>query len=219
MTDELSIYNAALSHLGEERQLDDLAPAVPSREQRVLQALLPLIRDSMLRKHPWLCAERRLTVTREPLTGDADWAFSHLFLLPPEMLRLWSVDPDRAFRPEFERSYQVGQELTWQVGSHAVRAADGAVTSRRTVLFANAEGPLRIRIIERVAYEHLDALLSDAMGYELAARAAGPLQADKALAKSLKGDAREALAMAVTAETSEFVDDVVIPRGRFLSSR
>ena len=203
MTDELSILNAALSHLGEERQLDDLTPDVPSREQRVLQALLPLTRDAMLRKHPWLCAERRLTVTREPLDADADWAFTNLFLLPTDMLRLWHADTDCA----------------WQVGSHAVRAPDGVVTSRRTVLFSNSAGPVKIRIVERVAYEHLDALLADAMGYELAARAAGPLQADKALAKSLKGDAREALAMAVTAETSEFNDEIVIPRGRFLSSR
>lgn len=203
MTDQLSIYNAALSHLGEERQLDDLAPAVPPREQRVLAALLPLIRDAMLRKHPWLCAERRLTVTREPLAAEADWAFENLFLLPIEMLRLWHVNNDCA----------------WQVGSHTVRAVDGSIASRRTALFANAAGPLKIRIIERIDYEHLDALLADAMGYELAARAAGPLQADKALAKSLKGDAREALAMAVTAETSEFNDEVVVPRGRFLSSR
>lgn len=203
MTDQLSIFNAALSHLGEERQLDDLAPAVPSREQRVLAALLPQLRDAMLRKHPWLCAERRLTVTREPLDGDADWAFANMFLLPNEMMRLWHVDNDCA----------------WQVGSHAVRADDGAVTSRRKALFANSAGPLRIRIVEQIDYEHLDPLLADAMGYELAARAAGPLQADKALAKSLKADAREALAMAVTAETSEFNDEVVMPRGRFLSSR
>lgn len=203
MADELSIMNAALAHLGEERQLDDPAAAPAPREQRVLQALLPMVRDAMLRKHPWLCAEARLTVTRQPLDADADWAFANLFLLPVDMLRLWHVESD----------------YPWQVGSHAIRNEDGAVTSRRTALFSGAAGPLSLRIVERVAYEHLDACLADAMAYELAARAAGPLQADKALAKQLNADAREALAMAVTIETSEFRDDVVMPRGRFLSSR
>lgn len=204
MATELSIMNAALSHLGEERQLDDPDPDVPSREQRVLQALLPDVRDTILRKHPWLCAETRPTVTRQPLDGPADHTFTNVFLLPTELLRLWSA----------------GTDCSFQVGPLTVYDGAGVATSRRRALFTDAAGPLNLRIVERIAYEHLDPCLADAMGFELASRAAGPLQADKALRKSLKEEAREALALAVTVETSEFADDVVvIPRGRFLSSR
>lgn len=203
MADELSLYNAALAHLGEERQLDDLEADPGSREQRVFRGLLPTLRDAMLRKHPWLCAESRLTVTRQPLTARSDWKFANVFLLPPDTLRVWQVDTD----------------LPFQRGPYVDRNPDGSVLARRKALFCDAGGPLDLTVIERVAYEHLDEALFDAMGYELAARAAGPLQADKALQRSLQSDAREALAMAVTIETSEFRDDVVTPRGRFLSSR
>lgn len=203
MPSELSIMNAALAHLGEERQLDDPAPETPCREQRVFQGLLPDLRDAMLRKHPWLCAERRLTVTREPLTVAADWAYANLFLMPTDLLRLWSVESDEP----------------WQLGSHAIRDDAGVVIERRKALFSGSEGPLNVKIVERVDYEHLDPCLAEAMGYELAKRAAGPLQADKALAKWLAGAANEALAMAVTVETSEFRDGETMPLGRFLSSR
>lgn len=203
MATELSIMNAALAHLGEELQLSDPTANPAPRQQRVFRGLLPDLRDAMLRKHPWLCAERRLTVTRMPLDAAPDWAFANAYLLPDDMLRLWDVDSDRP----------------WQVGNWTERDGSNVVTSRQKALFAASAGPLNIRIVERIAYEHLDTLVAEAMGYELASRAAGPLQADKALKKSLKDDAREALAMAVTVETSEFRDDETIPEGRFMGAR
>lgn len=203
MPSELSLYNDALAHLGEDTVLDDAAADPAPRALRVFKALLPSLRDAMLRKHPWLCAESRSTVTRQPLVGNADWKFLNAFLLPPETLRLWTADTN----------------LTYQVGPLTLRDGSGVVTSRRKALFCDHIGPLKIVTIDRIDYEHMDPCLADAMAYELASRAAGPLQADKALKKALKDDAREAMAYAVTVETSEFTDDVVLPKGRFLSSR
>ena len=203
MASELGLMNAALAHLGEERVLSDLNADPPPRELAVATAHLPELRDAMLRKHPWLCAEARLTVTRVPLTGRVDWKFANVFLLPPDTLRLWDG----------------GTDLPWQFGTYVERFGDGAVKSRRKALYSDDEGPLNVTIIERVDYEHLDAMLADAIGLKLASRMAGPLQADKALRNSLKVEAREAEAEAVTVETSEFREDPVIPRGRWLNAR
>jgi len=203
MPSELSIMNAALAFLGEERQLTDLDADPAPREQRVMKGLLPDLRDAMLRKHPWLCAEARLTLGREALSGAPDWAYANAFVVPTDLLRLWSVDTD----------------LPYQLGTITRRDGANQVIDRRKAIYCDAAGPLRIRFVERVDYEHLDPCLAEAMAYELASRAAGPLQADKAMQRSMRDAAREALAMAVTVETSELQDDVVIPRGRFLSSR
>lgn len=203
MASELDIMNDALAHLGEEVQLTDLAADPAPRQQRLFRALLPSLRDATLRKHPWLCAERRLTVTRHPLDAAPDWAFAHVYLLPEDTMRVWDVDTD----------------LPWQAGSWTERDASNVVVRRHKALFAAAAGPLKLKTVERIAYEHMDALLADVLAKDLASLAAGPLQADKALKRALRDDAREALAMAVTAETSEFRDNASIPRGRFLSVR
>lgn len=202
MASELSVINTALAHLGEERQLSDLEADPAPREQRVARALLPQIRDAMLREQPWLCAERRLTVTRVPLDRPADWKFANVFLLPPTMLRLWLADTSEPY----------------QVGPYVEMNPDMTEKSRRRALFTNASGPLHVTIIDQIDYEHFDASLTDAVSYELASRMAGPLQADKALAKSLKGDAEDAKILAATIQTSEITEEPA-PRGRWLSGR
>lgn len=203
MASELGLMNAALAHLGEERVLSDLNADPPPRELAVAKALLPDLRDAMLRESPWLCAEARVTVSRVPLAAPIDHKFANVFLLPIDTLRVWNVDTC----------------LPWQAGTHVERFDDGKVKDRRAALFCSGEGPLNVTIIERVAYEHLTASLADAMALRLASRMAGPLQADKALRNSLKAEAEEAVARAVTVETSEFRDDPVVERGRWLSAR
>lgn len=203
MPSELGLMNSALAHLGEERVLSDLAADPPPRELAVAKALLPDLRDAMLREHPWLCAEARLTVTRQPLPGRVDWKFANVFLLPPETLRLWDA----------------GTTLPWQFGSYVERNDDGSVRSRRRAFYTDDQGPLNVTIIERIPFEHMDASLADAMGLKLGSRMAGPLQADKSLRNALKTEAAEAVALAVTVETSEFRTDPEIPRGTWLASR
>lgn len=202
MATELSIINTALAHLGEERQLTDLTQDPAPREQRVAQALLPQATDALLRKHPWLCAERRLSVTRVPLADPADWKFANVFLLPPTTLRLWLADTMEPY----------------QMGPYVEMNSDMTEKSRRKALFCNSAGPLNITIIDQIGYEFFDASLSNALSFDLAALMAGPLQADKALAKSLKGDAEDACIDAMTIQTSELTEDPA-PRGRWLSGR
>lgn len=202
MASELEIWNAALALLGEEVFLSDPDADPAPRQQRVAKALLPPVRDTLLRLHPWLCAERRMTLT--PLAaGAGDWRYASAFILPVEALRVWSVESCQPY----------------QVGPHVEYKTDGTVKSRRQAVFSDETQPLKVRLIERVAYQHLDPLLADAMAHELAARMAGPLQADKAMQRRLKEDAAAALARAVTAETSEFADDPPLATGRFLGAR
>jgi hypothetical protein len=208
MATEISIINTALALLGEERQLTELGGATPSREERVARALLPDLRASLLRKHPWLCGEVRGTVTRVPLEGRADWKFKNVFLLPADFLRLWGVEAFTWARDAY------------QVGPWTVYDGDGRVVERRKALFSNHDGPIDIGFIAEIAFEHLDPCLASVMSKELGGLMAGPLQADKALTRSLAERAREELAYAVTVETSEFQGgDPTSGPGRFLAAR
>lgn len=204
MPSELELYNSALSELGEETQISDPDTLTPGRQLRVLRGLLPTLRDAMLRSQPWLCCtRRRLLPILNTRTGD-DWKYSAAFLLPVNWLRVWAVD---------ERCRQ------WERGFAEERDGSGAVIATRAVIWGSGSTALRAVVIERPPYEQLDPLLFNAMAIGLARRAAGPLQADKALQRSLRDDAREAIADAIAAETSEFGNEGELFESRWLEAR
>lgn len=203
MSSELDLINLALAKLGEEDQLADLGQDPPVRAQRVAQSLLPTLRDAILRKHPWLCALRRRELTLITMPGRADFRFTSAFQLPPDYLRIWAV----------------GTSRPWTRGLAEERDASGDIVARRQAILCSGDGPLRAVLVERVPYEDFDAGLFVALATELASAMAGPLQADKALAKSLKQEAQDALAEAITAETSELGNEAIVFESAWLAAR
>lgn len=51
--------------------------------------LWPMVRDSVLRRHPWNVAMKRVVLAPEAVAPAFDWAYS--FVLPPDCLRVWRV--------------------------------------------------------------------------------------------------------------------------------
>lgn len=63
--------------------------------------LWPIVRDKVLRSHPWNCAKRRVILAPETTGPAFDWAYS--FVLPGDWLRTISVgEKDENVRFEME---------------------------------------------------------------------------------------------------------------------
>ena len=61
--------------------------------------LWPLVRDAVLRSHPWNCATKRVALAPESTTPGYDWSYQ--FVLPGGWLRTLSVGK-RGETPEYE---------------------------------------------------------------------------------------------------------------------
>jgi hypothetical protein len=56
---------------------------------RLASNLWPMVRDAVLRSHPWNCAIKRVALAPETVGPAFDWTFQ--FLLPPDFLKALSV--------------------------------------------------------------------------------------------------------------------------------
>lgn len=199
MASKLQIVNLAFSHLGEAFVDEITQDPKPANVVKALvhwdQAL-----DVALTKAPWLCCTERLTIARTPTVAedavngvDGDFKYDYVFQLPVETLRVWYVD-DCAQSFAWERSRIIQGKF---VGRPVIRASDA--------------GPLDVAITRRTIPELLTPLLCDALGYELAARLAGPILSDADKSRELFKRAAEAYALAAGAEAGEHGgDDVLI---------
>ncbi len=199
MADELELINGALAELGQDRFIVDLEEDPPSRPLRVAQGLLPALRDSMLRGYPWLCAQRRRTLSALVLDEThGDWKFSRAYALPEDTLRVFMVDS----RCEWTRGW-----------------AKTPTEERRDAILTNHATPLRVVTIERVSFDELDACLHRAMTLALAARMAGPLQADRGVTRAIREEADRALGEAISADVGETGNTAPVFESAWLSAR
>lgn len=85
MTD-VDIVNLALSHLGDEAQVESITPADPTEQATQAARFYPMARDVLLEMHPWSFAVRRsalAVLATNPLADDWGWAYT----LPNDCIR------------------------------------------------------------------------------------------------------------------------------------
>ncbi len=91
MSDEVSISNLSLSHLGERASVSNLSPPEGSAFAPHCAAWLPIARRSLLEMHDWNFATRRASgtlMTEVPLNG---WRYA--YAKPNNALRVFAVLP------------------------------------------------------------------------------------------------------------------------------
>jgi hypothetical protein len=91
MSDEVSISNLALSHLGERASVSNLTPPEGSAFAPHCAAWLPIARRAMLEMHDWNFATRRADgtlLTEVPLNG---WRYA--YAKPNKAIRVFAVLP------------------------------------------------------------------------------------------------------------------------------
>lgn len=96
-TSATEICNYALS-LAQAPLVDDISVST-SESARQCAALYPLVRDAVLRVHPWNCAIKRSSLTENLSTPGFE--FAHSYTLPADCLRaLYIYDSDYKFEVE-----------------------------------------------------------------------------------------------------------------------
>jgi hypothetical protein len=97
MTTAVSICSNALMMLGK----SPIASLTEENDRaRYCYNLYPLLRDSLLRKHFWNCAIKRVLLS--PLTETPAYGYSAQFQLPGDFLRLYEVGKPGAFIQDFQ---------------------------------------------------------------------------------------------------------------------
>lgn len=152
MTSAVQICSNALLTLGA-KPINSLAPdpqqATSDREQACAN-VYPMVRDSVLRSHPWNCATKRVVLSPDEAAPAFDWEYQ--FRLPGDWLRTLSVG-------------EAGYEIPYRI--------EGA----RILADTNV---LRLKYIWRnEAPATWDSLLVDAVTAAMAARLAVTITADQ----------------------------------------
>lgn len=100
-TSIVEICNAALSLIGE-KQITNATLSDDTEAERQCSLVYPIIRDKLLRAHPWNFAESRSQLAA--LTETPDFEFSYYYQLPSDCLRVLRLyDTDDNYRVEANR--------------------------------------------------------------------------------------------------------------------
>lgn len=100
-TSIVEICNAALSLIGES-QINNATLSSDTEAERQCTLMFPIIRDKILREHPWNFAETRVTLAA--LTEVPAFEFSYYYQLPSDCLRVLRLyDTDYNYRVEAGR--------------------------------------------------------------------------------------------------------------------
>ena len=84
MASEVDICNLALSHIGENAEIDSINPPDGSRHAALCFTYYPVARDVLLESHPWGFAKKRVTLA---LLGDPPSQWTYRYLLPNDCLK------------------------------------------------------------------------------------------------------------------------------------
>lgn len=183
-----SIVNGALVHLGEDTVSSLEADPPPSRIVKILPHLQKAI-DAVLVKYGWLCALEYSTLEPSGLV-PANWKFPYAYLAPEGALRFW----------------EVSRVSGWERG--VWERDDGA---SRPILRATEGGSLNVSWVKSRSPDALDKNVSDAIEFELAARAARPIGGSVERALELRKIADQAILSAMGTDGQDTrADDVLI---------
>lgn len=164
-TSEVEICNSALIKLGAERinSLDD-----DTKEARLCKLQYPLLRDEVIRSHPWNFALSRVDLAKTANTPA--FQFTNEFAIPQDVLRVLTTDFSILTTTD---------EIPWKVEHNAIDGTKVLVTDEETVA---------IQYIRKITDVQLfDANFSEALALRLASDLAYPLVQSISLAQAMFG--------------------------------
>lgn len=170
----IEICNQALMLLGDKTIADfneDSAAA------KLCSTLYPLARDAVLRLHPWNCAVKRVKLT--PKSQTPEYGYANAFTLPPNLLRLLSIDGLTDYKVE-------GREILSDSSSISVR-----------YIYRN----------ENV--NEYDSLLVEAMSGYLAYKLAYPITKSSTVREEMKAIFGDLLKLAKSVDAQEEPQDTI----------
>lgn len=93
-----AIGNLALTKLGDEGEISSLEE--DTRAARAVNSCFAMMRDAVLRAHPWNFATRRAQLPPLAVPPAGHWGGASVFPLPTDFLRLQEIEGDPAWQLE-----------------------------------------------------------------------------------------------------------------------
>jgi len=185
MASDIEIINNALSKLGEQNLL---AITDPSPAGRLANRTYEDLRDSMLREFAW-----NFATTRASLAAEVDvplWEFANSYVLPPDCLRLISVNNPG--------------DLEWR--------------NERNRIVTDITAPLEIKYVARVLVSAFDSTFREALSARLAMEWAEPLSQTTSVASAMANLYQNKLRVARVADGQEDRQQIIEAVG-FIEAR
>jgi hypothetical protein len=183
MASQVQICNLALTKLGSERIL---SLSDNNKQARTLSAIYDELRDDELRRHLW-----NFAMTRTSLPADAAtpaWGFDFQYSLPAACLRLVQVND--LFLPLGRSDYSDILGVPFQLEGRKI--------------LTDLSAPLKIRYLQRITDTNLhDPSFNNVLATRLAMEACEDITQSNTKKESLRGDYRDAIAAARSADALE----------------
>lgn len=170
MATDVSICSTALQLLGDK----EISAFTGSERATKCGAIYPIIKEYVLRKHPWNCATKRVTLSTPDVTAPA-FGFGNRFQLPTDFLRMLEVG-DQNYKPDY-------------------MLEDGFILTD--------EASINIRYIYKAAESKFDSLLTYAMVCAMKAALAYPVLESTSEKQVALQELKEALREAKTVDGQE----------------
>lgn len=200
---QVQIVNTALGLLGQE-PVTDLSEASlqASISATKLMRHIEQARDTVLRRHGWLCALEYATLAPAMPEGYSNWRYPTVYYLPSDALRTWEI---AGICPGGNAGFTCdgpffgdGWEPRWQTGTF--ETDDGA---RQIIRAQNADASLNIVYVRRCDWSSLDAHVADAIAFETASRAGFSITGASAVMKDMAQRAEAKVMMAISVDGTQ----------------
>lgn len=189
---QVQIVNTALGLLGQEPVADLSEPALQaSIAATKLMRAIEQARDTILRRHGWICALKYVTLPPATPDGYVNWRYPTVYFLPPDALRVWEIE---GVTPTPGTAFDAGcWGPRWQAGTEETDSG-----ARQVIRAQNATAQVNIAYVRRCNWASLDAQVADAIGYELAARGALSVTGMQATAEKMAARAENKVMQAIS---------------------
>lgn len=194
---QVQIVNTALGLLGQEPVIDlGEASLQGSIAATKLMRVIEQARDTVLRRHGWICALKYVTLPPALIDGYVNWRYPTVYVLDADALRLWELEgvtptAGSAFDPNcWGPRWQAGTEETDSGSRQVVRAQNQA---------ADGSSPsINIAYVRRCGWSSLDATVADAIAYETASRGALSVTGMQAMSDKMTARAENKVMQAIS---------------------
>lgn len=126
MASIIDICNMALGMIGvgDITSLND-----SSKESKACKLAWPIVRDEILRSHPWNCATKRVSLT--PLVDTPEFNWDYQYQLPSDCLRVIKVNPESQYQVEQRKvlSNEIDLQIEYIFRQEDPTAYDSALVS------------------------------------------------------------------------------------------
>lgn len=156
----VDICNIALGHIGERSDINSINPPEGSVEAQRCARFYPIARRSLLAMHPWTFATRRVTAADLSASNTVPEAWTYVYGLPSDMIKLLGV-----YDPGEWRDEAYADNIAYEIGS--------ASNSTR-VIYSDVATPVIRYVFDQTDTTLYPPLFVEALAWLLSGHLAGP---------------------------------------------